>query len=78
VTPTTDTNTPGRRCTQLDAGNAPCQTMDAAGHLGHALQARGHWVVLRLARMGGTEMIIAAVRRPNAEARDTAVGMSRW
>jgi hypothetical protein len=30
VTPTTDTNKPGRRCTQVDAGNAPCQAMDAA------------------------------------------------
>jgi hypothetical protein len=39
VTPTTDTNGPGRGCAQVDAENAPCQAMDGAGHLGHALQA---------------------------------------
>jgi hypothetical protein len=41
MTPTTDTNRPGRRCTQVDAESPPCQAMDGAGHFGHALQAGG-------------------------------------
>jgi hypothetical protein len=39
LTPTADTNTPGRCCTQVDTESVPCQAMDGAGHLDHALQA---------------------------------------
>src|SRR5204863_9144010 len=46
MTPTTDTNRPGCSCTPMDAGSAPCQVMDAAGHPGHALQAGGQGLLL--------------------------------
>jgi hypothetical protein len=40
LTPTADTNTPGRCCTQVDTESVPCQAMDGAGHFGCALQAK--------------------------------------
>src|SRR5215467_8415587 len=41
MTPTTDTNRPGRCRTHMDSGSTSSQATDSAGHFGHALQAVG-------------------------------------
>src|SRR5215469_1374520 len=58
MTPTSDTNTPGRCCTQMDQGSTSCQAMDATGHLGHALQASGH------VRTGGGSIRVTVMAKP--------------